>query len=282
MMHKVYSAAAVLSTALFVIGCAASPRVVAPTSAEEVGEIRHGFLNGYLQPAELPDSLALLPAPPAAGSAAQAADEAAFRELTQFFGTPRGAMAVQDANLTFPDTAKVFSCAVGISISERETPNLNMLLRRSMTDAGLATYKAKTKYQRTRPFVMFKVPSCTPTEDGLLAQDGSYPSGHSSLGWAWALILTEIAPDHADAILERGRTFGQSRGICGVHWQSDIESGRIIGAATVARLHANPVFVAQMQAARAEVAKARSRGAAPQGNCAAEAETIATTIYLEP
>lgn len=280
-MHKL-SAVAVLWTALFVIGCAASPRVVAPTSAEEVGEIRHGFLNGYLQPAELPDSLALLPAPPAAGSAAQAADDAAFRELTKFLGTPRGAMAAQDANLTFPDTAQVFSCALSISISERKTPNLNMLLRRSMTDAGLATYKAKTKYQRTRPFVVFKVPSCTPTDDGLLAQDGSYPSGHSSLGWAWALILTEIAPDHADAILERGRTFGQSRGICGVHWQSDIESGRIIGAATVARLHANPVFIAQMEAARAEVAKARNRGAAPQGNCAAEAATIATTISLEP
>jgi acid phosphatase (class A) len=272
----------VLCTALVVSGCASSTRIVGPTSPAAVGEIGHGFLKGYLSPEELPDSLALLPAPPAADSAAQADDDAAFHELTKLLGTPRGAMAVRDANLSFPQAAEVFSCALGISISEQETPNLNMLLRRSMTDAGLATYKAKNKYQRTRPFVVFKVPSCTPAEDGFLAQDGSYPSGHTSLGWTWALVLTELAPDRADAILERGRAFGQSRGICGAHWKSDIESGRVIGAATSARLHTNPAFNAQMEAARAEVAKARSRGAAPPGNCAAEAVTLEISSSLAP
>ena len=272
----------VLCAALLVSGCASSARIVAPTSPAAVGEIGHGFLKGYLSPAELPDSLALLPAPPAAGSAAQADDDAAFHELTKLLGTPRGAIAVRDANLSFPQAAEVFSCALGIPISEQETPNLNMLLRRSMTDAGLATYKAKNKYQRTRPFVVFKVPSCTPAEDGFLAQDGSYPSGHTSLGWTWALVLTELAPDRADAVLERGRAFGQSRGICGAHWKSDIESGRIIGAATAARLHTNSTFNAQMQAARVEVAKVRSRGAAPPGNCAAEAATLEMSGPIAP
>ena len=63
-------------------------------------------------------------------------------------------MAVSDANLHFPVAATVFSCALGVQISEQATPNLNMLLRRTPTDAGLATYKAKDKYVRTRPFVM--------------------------------------------------------------------------------------------------------------------------------
>jgi hypothetical protein len=66
-----------------------------------------------------------------------------------------------------------------------------MLLRRTLTDAGLATYKAKDTYQRTRPFVVFKVPRCTRADDALLAKDGSYPSGHTAIGWAWALVLTE-------------------------------------------------------------------------------------------
>lgn len=274
--------ATVLWVVLVVSGCASSARVLAPTAAAQVGEVRHGFLNGYLTPAELPDSLALLPAPPAAGSAAQAADDTVFRELTKFQGTPRGAIAVQDANLSFPEAAEVFSCAIGVPISEQEMPNLYMLLRRTLTDAGLATYKAKDKYQRTRPFVTFKVASCTPAEEAFLAKSGSYPSGHSSIGWTWALVLTEIAPDRADTILQRGRAFGQSRGICGVHWESDIESGRVIGAATVARLHASPAFGAQMQAARAEVAKARSRGAAPPDNCGAEAAALGTSSSLAP
>jgi acid phosphatase (class A) len=281
-MNKLSSSGLLLVAVLVSSGCAAPASVVAPTSAAEVGEFRHGFLNGYLPPSDIPDSLALIPAPPTPGSAAQADDDAAFQELTKFQGTARGALAVEDANLSFPHAAETFSCALGVPISERETPNLNMLLQRTLTDAGIATYKAKDKYQRTRPFVVFKVASCTPAEDGFLRGDGSYPSGHTSIGWNWALTLTEIAPDHADAILQRGRAFGQSRGICGAHWKSDIESGRIIGAATFAKLHASPVFMAQMAAARAEVSKARSRGAAPSGNCAAEPAALATSSLLAP
>lgn len=276
--------AAMLAVALFASGCSTATRTVAPISAAEVGEVRagSGYLKGYLAPAELPDSLALLPPPPAEGSAALAADAATFRTLTALQGTPRGALAVQDANLRFPKAAETFSCALDLPISEEATPNLNMLLRRTLTDAGIATYKAKDKYQRTRPFVVFKAPSCTPREEAALAKDGSYPSGHSAAGWAWAMVLTEVAPERSDALLQRGRAFSQSRGICGVHWQSDIEAGRLIGAATVARLHANPVFNAQVEAARLEVARARAQGSTPGRDCAAEAAALGSASMLAP
>lgn len=276
-------AAAVMALALLSSACTTT-RVVAPIAAVEVGELRvgSGYLRGYLPAADLPDSLALLPPPPAEGSAALAADGAAFRALTALQGTPRGALAVQDANLKFPKAAQTFSCAIGIPISEDVTPNLNMLVRRTLADAGLATYKAKDKYQRTRPFVVFKAPSCTPDEEAGLVKDGSYPSGHSAIGWAWALVLAEVAPGRSDAVLQRGRAFAQSRGICGAHWQSDIEAGRLIGAATVARLHSNPVFIAQVDAARDEVTKARAAGATSLRDCASEAAALASSSLLAP
>ena len=281
---EIQTLTAALTVALLAAACTTAPRVVAPTSPTEVGEVRAGtgYLKGYLAPAELPDSLALLPPPPAEGSPALAADTAAFRNLTKLQVTPRGAMAVSDANLHFPEAASVFSCALGVQISEQATPNLNMLLRRTLTDAGLATYKAKDKYVRTRPFVMLKSGSCTPKEEAFLAKDGSYPSGHSAIGWGWALVLTELAPDRADALLQRGRAFSQSRGICGVHWQSDIAAGRLVGSATVARLHTNPVFNAQMTAARDEIAKARAVGAPPTAACTTEAATIAASSSSAP
>jgi len=279
-MDKLTTSVVMLCGLLLAGGCASSARITAPVTAAEVGELRPGMLNGYLQPAELPDSLALLPAPPAPGSAAQAADDAAFHELTKLLGTPRGAMAVADANIRFPTS--VFSCAIGVPISEQDTPNLNMLMRRSLTDAALATYKAKIRYQRTRPFVVFQVHTCTPEDEPLLVKDGSYPSGHTAIGWAWALLLTQIAPDHADAILQRGRAFGQSRAICGAHWASDVVSGRTIGAATVARLQDNAVFSAQLAAGRAEVAHERSVHAVPAADCAAEAATVASSSSLAP
>jgi acid phosphatase (class A) len=281
-MNKLSLAPLAISAMLVAGGCAAPTRVVAPTSSTQVGEFRPGMLNGYLAPRDLPDSLALLPAPPAASSAAQADDNAAFHELSKLQGTPRGAIAVQDADLSFPNAAEVFSCALGIPISEQATPNLNMLLQRTLTDAGVAASKAKEKYQRTRPFVVFNVTSCTPGDEAYLRTNGSYPSGHSSIGWVWALALTAIEPERADAILQRGRAFGQSRGICGVHWKSDIEAGRIIGAATFARLQTNPLFAAQLEAARAEVAKERSRGAAPAAACAAETAALATSSSSAP
>ena len=79
-----------------------------------------------------------------------------------------------------------------------------MLLRRTLTDTGRTTQAAKKHYNRARPFVWNKEPICTPKDQPHLAKDGSYPSGHTTVGWAWALILAEIAPDRADAILARG------------------------------------------------------------------------------
>jgi acid phosphatase (class A) len=103
----------------------------------------------------------------------------------------------------------------------------------------------------------------------------SYPSGHASIGWAWALTLAQLDPERANAIFQRGLAFGQGRVVCGVHWKSDVDSGRIIGAATVARLQTDPVFLAQIEEARRELAAARAAGSRPKVDCAAEAAALA-------
>lgn len=272
---------AIGACALLSAACTTAPKP--PTTSAEVGELRPGLVNGYLQRSELPDSLALLPPPPAEGSAALADDIEAYRALTALQKGPRGAQATKDANLKFPTAASHFACALGVNISEQATPNLNMLLRRTLTDAGLATYKAKDHYNRTRPFAALNGQSCTPDEEAKLRKDGSYPSGHAALGWAWALVLTEIAPDRADALLQRGRSYIQSRGVCGVHWKSDIQAGSLVGAAAVARLHDNAVFRAQLAAARKEVARARiANQVPPPADCSAEAAALATSAKLAP
>ena len=253
-------------------GCQTPP----PTSPEVVGEFRKGsgYLNGYLNPTQLPNSLALLPPPPAAGSAQAAADMETYKSTRALRNTPRWTLATQDANLKFPAAASTFSCALGIPVSQEGTPNLNMLLRRTLLDAGLATYAAKDKYNRQRPFVVTGEETCTPAEQPMLSKDGSYPSGHASLGWAWALVLVQAAPQNMDALLQRGYAFGQSRVICGVHWQSDVDAGRLIGAATVARLQSDETFKAQVALARDEIAQAQAKGLKPTADCAAEAAAL--------
>jgi acid phosphatase (class A) len=221
----------------------------------QVNEIAPGLLAGYLSPDELPNSLELLPPPPEEGSAAFALDRETSSAYHELRGTERWDRAIQDAELHFPEAAEAFSGILGISITEDDTPRLYMLLRRTLTDAGLSTYAAKNHYVRQRPFMLNNEPICTPEDEEALRNDGSYPSGHTAVGWAWALILCEIFPEQTDAILARGRAFGESRMVCNVHWQSDVNAGRFMGAATVARLHADPGFMADLAAAKAEAAK---------------------------
>ena len=240
-----------------------------------VPEIRPGILAGYLKPEVLPNSLALLPPPPAARSAAFAFDEEVSKKSLALRGSPRWELAVEDANLMFPKAAGIFSCALDAPITEEETPHLYILLRRTLADAGLSTYTAKNHYQRIRPFMVNEKPICTPKDEKLLRKDGSYPSGHTALGWAWALILTEIAPDRENAILARGRAFGESRVVCNVHWHSDVVEGRFMGGAAVARLHADPAFRAELETAKAEVAAVRAKGLEPSRDCDAEAKALA-------
>jgi len=274
--HPAVLALAISVTTGLLAACAAN----LPGQSAKVPELRPGVPAGYLSPEARPDSLTLLPPPPTADSAAFALDkDSAKLAQTQWAksGSTRWKQAQLDADLSFPAAAGTFSCALNAPISETQTPRLYMLLRRTLVDAGLATYRAKDRYNRTRPFVATNTSSCTPAEEAKLAKDGSYPSGHSAAGWAWALVLTEIAPDRSDAILKRGRAFGQSRVACNVHWQSDVNEGRMVAAATVARLHADTVFEADLAAARDELAKVRAQGLPPNRDCAAEAAALGST-----
>ncbi|MDR5856897.1 phosphatase PAP2 family protein [Caballeronia sp. LZ050] len=249
-----------------------------PPRPAAVKELRPGYLTGYLATSELPDSLSLLPPPPAKGSAAAKADRAFDDASQEVRDSKRIRLATEDAQLSFPSAAESFSCALGTRINDVETPFLYQLLRRSLTDVGLSTYRAKNTYNRPRPFVIADQPTCTPSEEASLRQDGSYPSGHAAIGWAWGLMLSELSPSQSDALLARGLSYGESRAICNVHWMSDIAAGRLMGAATVARLHGSDEFMADMKAAKSEIQSQRAKGNTPTRDCAEEAAALAAKI----
>jgi acid phosphatase (class A) len=208
-------------------------------------------------------------------------DDEIYRKTRELRDTPRWVLAREDADMVFPQAAAVFSCALNAPITEEDTPHLLILMRRAMSDAVQSTFPAKNHFKRPRPFAVKREASCTPEWESRL-RDDSYPSGHAAFGWAWALILCEIDPDHTDAILRRGLSLGQSRVICGVHWQSDVMAGYLVGAATVARLHADPSFRADLEAAKAELAAVRAKGLQPARNCKAEAASLSWQTPTAP
>ena len=266
--------------AMLLAACAGAPVAtpVPAAAAAAVPEIRPGVPAGYLDRSTIPDSQALVPAPPATGSAGLAQDHAVMQAALALRGTPRFEQASLDADLDFPFAAGTFACALGASIDAQSTPATYRLLRRTLIDGAFSTRAAKELHQRTRPFVENGKPTCTPEDEAELRGNGSYPSGHTAIGWLWALVLAQAVPERTDALLARGRSYGESRLVCNVHWQSDILQGRFMASGTFARLQSDPVYQADMAAAKVELAAARAQGSASGRDCTAEAAALAQAL----
>ncbi|HFR2312107.1 TPA: PAP2 family phosphatase PhoN2, partial [Shigella flexneri] len=207
--------------------------------------------EGFLTQQTSPDSLSILPPPPAENSVVFQADKAHYEFGRSLRDANRVRLASEDAY--YENFGLAFSDAYGMDISRENTPILYQLLTQVLQDShDYAVRNAKEYYKRVRPFVIYKDATCTPDKDEKMAITGSYPSGHASFGWAVALILAEINPQRKAEILRRGYEFGESRVICGAHWQSDVEAGRLMGASVVAVLHNTPEFTKSLSEAKKE------------------------------
>lgn len=207
----------------------------------------------YFSFRELPNMLKWCPAPPDTAGAAFTYDIMQYmwgKEMRH--KKERAEIAIRDAVYSLEYIAQEFSEPFGLKISEDETPEIWKLLRDAKATCENISGFPKFYYKRKRPFVRFQEPTATPEFEPELRRNFSYPSGHTILGWASALLLTEINPERADTILARGMMYGESRVIVGAHWQSDVDAGRLAAAAAYARMHTSERFLEQMRLARQE------------------------------
>jgi acid phosphatase (class A) len=232
--------------------------------------------TGYLDPTQRPDVAALIAPPPEPGDAGWVEDGVTFKKTRALAGAKRWEQALVDDSYKPDDMLKGFACAVGADLSATKTPKTARLVGRAVLDAVDASGAAKQVYKRQRPFVPTDEPICIERTDGLKASF-SYPSGHATGGWMYGLLLAELAPDRTAAIMSRGRAYGESRVVCGVHWKTDVEAGRDAATAAFVVLQSNPAFRADLEAARAEIAAARRAGA-PAADCAAQATLDRTPL----
>ena len=212
---------------------------------------------GYLAAGDAPDTIRILPAPPAAGSGRETDDKAIFAATRALKDDPRWALATSDADLHPANGMADFACSLGVTLTPENAPTLATMFGRISRDARAVIDPPKDHYARPRPYLaVADAPICVDKTDDL-AKSASYPSGHSTQSWAWGLVMAELAPDRASDILMRARSIGESRIVCGVHYLSDIQAGRDAGSILVARLHADPAFQADLAKARDEIKAAR-------------------------
>ncbi len=258
-----------LKTIALLLGTAFAFTSMAQTTSPTDKKVKDHRTNPevyFLQEGDVANSLNLLPPPPDMSSVQFLYDRARYDWGKAQRKTERGEQAFQDARVGGDGVPRAFSEAFGIEITPTTTPEIYKLVIGMREDAGdLATRDAKDHYNRIRPFAFFEEMTCNPEQQEELSTNGSYPSGHTAIGWATALVLAEINPDRIDEILDRGFQMGESRVICGYHFQSDVDAGRVVAAGAVARLHADKGFNKQLDKAKAEFAKLQKDGKVKPG-----------------
>jgi len=231
---------------------------------------------GYLAPGSLA-ILKVLPPAPVEGDTRYETDRQVFKDTRAWEGSARWKMASDDALAGPTDMLRHFSCSVGVELNPANAPKIMNVAQRATRDAGREMVAAKDHFQRKRPFWIDKGNICRPREE--LGDTFDYPSGHTTAGWTWALVLAQVAPDRASPILARGRAIGESRVVCGVHNPSAVEGGRYTADAVMALTSVNAEFRADVEAARGELETLRKTGARPDAaRCEQEAALVALPI----
>lgn len=239
-----------LVLALTAAGAAAIPSVAAP--AQSGKPAKPPAVSKFLEPGEL-DPAQLLPPPPADGSPEALAEIAELHRLEAVRTPERFALARHDDE--FEDVTSI-AAPLGPAFDLSRYPKTAQLFADLRNEDSVTAKRFKVYFNRTRPRV------ADPTLNGCKGGEGSdnsraaYPSGHATMGYAAAAVLSNLMPGNAQLFQARAADYGESRLICDAHYRRDIEAGHVLGVALVAELMTKPRFREELEAARAELTAA--------------------------
>jgi acid phosphatase (class A) len=237
-----------MMTAALVFCCAAN--------VQAAGDEKNG--HAYFTKAELPNMANILPAPPKFESPRFVADQTQYLwgKLMRL-DEARCAQAQRDAVYSMQTIIDEFGDIFGLEITKEETPEIYSILQDVCASCDSIYSDAKAYFDRKRPYAYYNEGTIVPEKEEKHRNEGSYPSGHTVLGWTSALLLADInqSPQAMEGLLARGYEFGQSRVIAGYHWQSDVDAGRMAGSVLYQLIRNHERFIGQLAKARAEFAE---------------------------
>ena len=226
---------------------------VAMMTAVNLSAQEEEVVNAYFTQGEMPDMMVFLPGPPDSTSVAFMNDVARYYWGKEMRNDPeRAAQATRDAVYGLATILTEFEEAFGMKVTKDDTPEIYKVLLEGTATCDSICTRPKREYMRRRPFMVFNEPTLYPEDEPALRLNGSFPSGHTLLGWSSALLMMEINPDRATEIMARGYRYGENRLVVGAHWQSDTDAARLAASVAYARLHTSERFLEQMRKAREE------------------------------
>jgi len=242
-------------TALFVVTSIAIPGLCQKSVSKPPQPTTFRFLNpSDVNPAHL------LPPPPKDGSEAQTREMDAVKHLIQTRTKERHEQAHWDAS--HEDTTP-WQVAIGLDFDFKKFPATAKLLEDVLNDQTVATSAAKNYFKRKFP-VAAAMPGDTYGQWSCDDEDRkpetrplrSYPSGHATMGFTFGVVLADLVPEKAQAILARSNEYAYSREVCGDHYHSDVEAGHVLGTVVGALLLHNEALKPEVDAAKQELRRA--------------------------
>lgn len=230
--------------AALITACAA-PLRAQDTMAEGKKAAKSTELH-YL-PKNKPDVVALLAPPPLANSPEQAADMAETIAVHNENKPTDAAAAKAEQKLTI----FAFTPVISSFFQPGKFPKTEDFLKNVQGDTEIVEDAGKEHWKRPRPYTVNPELARGATD---LEKSFSYPSGHSTRGTVFALVLADLFPEKREAILGVGRNIGWHRVEIARHYPTDIYAGRVLAQAIVRELKTSPKFQADLATAQQEIA----------------------------
>jgi acid phosphatase (class A) len=206
--------------------------------------------ESYLSDSQVANAMAALPAPSAPGSAEDQADRATTDRAFAARSPADFAQAKREEKFNAFDFAPV----IGNRFRADRLPHVAALFQEAEQETKQAVDLSKNHWKRPRPCPPGSGCALNPTDAA--KKSYGYPSGHSSRATVDAILLTQLFPQNAEALMQHARDIGWRRVVKGAHTLQDIYAGREFGQALATRMLDSPAMQRDLAAAREELQQA--------------------------
>jgi len=189
----------------------------------------------------------IIPAPPQPGTEQ-------YRIDTGFLKDARATSTqgqIDRAMTASHDSVWDYAESLGSWLNSRDLPKTTALFKEVDQETKQAIEIAKHYFTRSRPLYWRE------TGDPEKSNGYSYPSGHTTRAFVWAVLLSDAFPDMTKEIHRQAREKAWYRVILGRHFPADVRAGKIYGKFLAQQFLKSPEFqkewpdvVAEMRAAR--------------------------------
>ncbi|MFD3222325.1 acid phosphatase [Rahnella aceris] len=186
-----------------------------------------------------------LPAPPADDSAQTKAELKELLEIQATRTPEQEKAAIADAE----ENVWRFADVMGPDFDAAKLPKTAALFDRIVATEDVVDDHAKKAFNRPRPYMLDE------QIHPLLkkSKSGSWPSGHSTIGYLMATVLGEMVPEKRNALFTRAAGYAENRLVAGFHYRSDTVMSSTGAALIAQKMEEQPDFKTEFDAAKAEL-----------------------------